>query len=83
MSAERRIIRLGTRGSELALAQAALTSDAIKEIDSAIDVDVVVIIAYGNGLGDVDAEVCGKKAESLVLSGVNAEKFEIVRAGGA
>ena len=54
-------IRIGTRGSTLALRQAALVQTAIAEIDSSIRTELVVLQTRGDRFQDTPMSMVGDK----------------------
>lgn len=54
-------IRIGTRGSKLALRQAALVQAAISEIDSSIETELVILQTRGDRIQDTPLSVVGDK----------------------
>lgn len=68
-------IRIGTRGSKLALRQAALVQTAIAEIDSSIRTELVVLQTRGDRFQDTSMSMVGDKGifaselEQALLSG--------------
>lgn len=68
-------IRIGTRGSKLALRQAALVQAAIAEIDSSIGTELVVLQTRGDQIQDTPLSMVGDKGifaselEQALLSG--------------
>lgn len=63
------MIRIGTRGSQLALKQAALVQDALKQVDSQIETELVILHTRGDRIQDRPISEIGDK-------GVFASEFE-------